>query len=115
MSMSEFEIKFKVAAITRKDEEIGEWVAVCQPFDVWSQGKTKKESLENLKEALSMFLVSCFERGTLGEVLKDCGVSPSIGARAKARVKKTSAKTQNISVPIPFDVKQPIGPEPCPV
>lgn len=54
----------------------GKWfIASCDILDVHSQGTTEKKALENLKEALKMFIESCFDRGTLDEVLKECGFS----------------------------------------
>jgi predicted RNase H-like HicB family nuclease len=35
-------------------------VASCKILDVHSQGVSKREAVENLKEALELFLVSCF-------------------------------------------------------
>ena len=49
------------------------FLASCAVFDVHSQGNTKKEAERNLIEALSLFLTSCFERGVLDQVLKECG------------------------------------------
>ena len=49
------------------------YVASCPILDVHSQGKTKKEAEKSLIEALSLFLTSCFERGVLDQVLKNCG------------------------------------------
>jgi len=51
------------------------YVASCGILDVHSQGETKDKAVENLKEAVSMFLVSCYKRGTLEAVLKECGFS----------------------------------------
>jgi predicted RNase H-like HicB family nuclease len=49
------------------------FVASCPILDVYSQGETNEKAKENLKEALFLFLGSCIERGTLRQVLKDCG------------------------------------------
>ena len=46
------------------------------PLDVYSQGDTEEAALVNLAEALHLFIESCFERGALEEVLKDCGFRP---------------------------------------
>ena len=53
------------------------WFLACCPIlDVHSQGNTQAEAKKNLKEALQLFLMSCFERGTLDSVLKECGFTP---------------------------------------
>ena len=48
-------------------------VATCPALDVCSQGDSVKAAKNNLGEAIAAFLMSCLERGVLGEVLKDCG------------------------------------------
>ena len=58
-------------------EEGAYFVTVCPPLDVCSQGDTEEAALVNLGEALHLFVESCFERGTLDEVLKDCGFEPA--------------------------------------
>jgi len=50
------------------------FVASCPVLDVTSQADTEKEARNNLKEALSLFFLSCLERGTLEAVLKSCGL-----------------------------------------
>ncbi len=50
------------------------WIASCPALDVHSQGGTKSKALENLREALELFLETCIEMGTLGEVLREAGL-----------------------------------------
>ncbi len=45
-------------------------------LDVITQGETEEKAKQNLNDALSLFLVSCFERGTFDSVLKECGFRP---------------------------------------
>ncbi len=55
----------------------GKWyIASCLPLDVHSQGHDEGEALRNLAEAIKLFVESCYERGTLDQVLKDCGFTP---------------------------------------
>ncbi len=44
----------RFTAVVRKGEK--QYVALCPEVDVVSQGHTVKESLENLKEAVELFL-----------------------------------------------------------
>ena len=87
--------------ITRKKK----WfVASCAILDVHSQGETERKARKNLSEALSLFFISCFKRGTLDSVLKDCGfkaMHPSI-----PHEKKSTLSKDYIHVPIPFIVQQ---------
>jgi predicted RNase H-like HicB family nuclease len=83
------------------------FVASCNMLDVHSQGETEKKAFENLKEALELFLISCFERGTLEAVLKECGFAPSKTATIPL------AKNQDC-ITIPLNLlntsKQPLAP-----
>ena len=54
------------------------YIASCPVLDVISQGKTLKKAKSNLHEALSLFLISCFERGVLDAVLKNCGFKSAV-------------------------------------
>jgi len=61
-------MEFRLPAKVRKK---GKWyVSSCPLLDVHSQGHTKEEARQNLIDALVFFLESCFERGTLEEVLR---------------------------------------------
>ncbi len=74
------------------------YVSCCPVLDVWSQGETKTEAAENLRDALQLFLIDCFERGTLDKVLKESGFTA-----AKTPPKKQMSKLrQRIDVTLPF-------------
>ncbi len=54
-----------------------DWViASCPPFEVLSQGRTEEEAVRNLFEAIQLFVESCYRRGTLQQVLEECGFKP---------------------------------------
>jgi predicted RNase H-like HicB family nuclease len=76
------------------------YVSCCPLLDVYSQGKTKKEAEKNLVEALSLFFISCFERGTLDDVLKECGFEPLMPSQDQ--LYGTLKSGRYIDVPIPF-------------
>lgn len=48
----------------------------CPVLDVYSQGSTEKEAIENLVDALRAFFETCISMGTLEDVLKECGFKP---------------------------------------
>ena len=83
-------------------------VASCPLLDVQTQGETEEKAKKNLIEALSLFLLSCFERGTLDEVLKGCGFRPMLSAMPKRDFLSTKGM-EFVNVPIPFIVNQ--GPQ----
>lgn len=73
------------------------YISSCGVLDVHSQGYTDKEARDNLIEAIRLFMISCFERGTLDEALKDCGF------RAIKNPVKLVKDGRFITVPIPFN------------
>jgi predicted RNase H-like HicB family nuclease len=70
-------MKFKITLTAKLPIQITkktEWyLASCPALDVTTQGETEEVAKKNIAEALFMFLRSCFERGTLDAVLKECG------------------------------------------
>lgn len=55
------------------------WFSSCCPaLDVYSQGETPLEAKQNLIEALHGFISTCFEMGTLEQVMKECGFSLAV-------------------------------------
>ena len=95
------QIVFKVI-LPAQVKKKGKWyVSSCPLLDVFSQGETKGKALKNLIEALRGFLISCYERGTLDEVLKDCGFKPI--AKGEFKVVPFPQKYETVSVPLPFN------------
>ena len=64
-------IQLRLPFIIEKEGDI--FVASCPVLDVFSQGFSHEEALKNLNEALVLFVETCFDMGTLDEVLKSCG------------------------------------------
>lgn len=55
----------------------GKWFySSCEMLDVHSQGKNEKEAISNVIEALQLFVETCYEQGTLGDVLRELGFVP---------------------------------------
>jgi len=89
----------------------GKWfLASCEILDVHSQGKTEVRAIENLKEALELFFVSCFERGTLETVLRDCGFTPAPITKRKIPARRSKYL---IDVPISFLQDRELAQAPC--
>ncbi len=88
--------------------EGGYYISNCPQFDVWSQGRTREEAKNNLIEAVSLFLVSCYERGTLDEALLDCGYRAVAQPHGAAEIKeKTPPGMTPINIQIPFTLGKP--------
>ena len=97
----EFTFKLPIKLVKKRSH----YVASCPILDVVSQGETEAKAKKNLKEALSLFFVSCFERGTLDAVLKQCGFK-AMTPPQQARPKAAANQQDYINIPIPFLVKQ---------
>lgn len=68
----QFTLKLPVKIVKRR-----KWfLASCPILDMHAQGDSANLAKRHLVEALSLFFISCFERGTLDAVLKECGFKP---------------------------------------
>lgn len=94
-------IEFKLPFDIKKDDDW--YVSSCPVIDVHSQGKTIKKAKENLSEALSLFLISCFERGTLAEVLRESGLRP---LHKVPHAPKRIDKSKYLDINIPFNIQR---------
>lgn len=100
------EVQF-IAQLPVKFTRKSKWVvASCPALDVHSQGETESSAKKNLKESLSLFFISCFERGTIDAVLKQCGFKLVKREAIQHKPKSVVKKEDYISIPIPFLVDQ---------
>lgn len=77
----------------------GWYISSCAILDIHSQGQTEKKAVENLNEALALFLFSCFERGTLVEVLKESGFAPQQQKPSHTTKKVDSSRLLDVNIP----------------
>jgi predicted RNase H-like HicB family nuclease len=94
-------LQFQMKVPVRVYKGEADFVAHCPIFDVSSQGKTHGEAKKNLVEAMVLFITSCYEMGTLYDVLKDCGFKPGSRITEKICLKKDQ---ELINIPLPFVV-----------
>lgn len=99
--MSPQQIMFHMRVPAEVKNEDGIFVSSCCPLDVHSQGNSEAEALENLTEALRLFVETCFEMGTLEVVLKDCGFAPG----HSIDISKED-ESHTVEVPLPLLVAQ---------
>ena len=90
----------KLPATVKKSDQGNWYVSCCPVLDVFSQGETKEKALSNLSEALRLFFLSCLERGTLDEVLKESGFVPM--KRPSLQRKAFPKGYESVNVPLPF-------------
>lgn len=82
----------------------GKWfISSCPVLDVHSQGRTRAEAEKNLSDALVSFMVSCHERGTLDQVLRESGFVAISAPRAKRF--RVPRKATQVIVPVPFEIR----------
>lgn len=86
-------------------EEDGWHIAHCPPLDITTQGRTAEEAKKNLVEAADFFVVSCFERGTFEQALRELGWHVVHGHSMSGSVeppKNLPAGGFRFPVPVPF-------------
>jgi len=80
-------------------------VASCPVLDVWAYGETQQKAINNLKDTLQLFLVYCFDHGTLEMVLKGCGFT----SLKKPLCQDSPAQLNELDVPLPFVIDKPLA------
>lgn len=98
--------EFQLFGTTKKEH--GWYVAHCPPLDITTQGRTEDQAKKNLIEACELFIVSCFERGTFEQALRELGWSVAGGAAA-AQSKAVPKGTFSFPIPIPFGFEKAAG------
>ena len=94
--------EFKLFGVMKRE---GDWyIAHCPPLDLTTQGRTLAEAKKNLHEASELFIVSCLERGTLDQALKELGFVPLKAKPANI------ANAFPITIPVPFGFEKSV---PC--
>jgi predicted RNase H-like HicB family nuclease len=97
----QFEMKLPIT-IKKK----GKWyISSCPVLDVVTQGETEKKARSNIVEALTLFIASCYERGTLEEVLRECGFKAILPGRRRRKPFPLYDEEDMVTVPIPFLVE----------
>src|ERR1700690_3242824 len=77
--------------------EGGWYIAHCPPLDITTQGRTQGEARRNLLEASELFVISCLERGTLDEALRELGFT-----KVGRTIARRPSNTFPMMVPIPL-------------
>ncbi len=61
--------RFLFHALVEPAEE-GGYIAICLDLDIVTEGRTEKEALKNLKEAVEMYVESVFEEGDYSSLFR---------------------------------------------
>jgi predicted RNase H-like HicB family nuclease len=84
--------------------EGGWYIAHCPPLDITTQGRTQAEARRNLIEASQLFVISCLERGTLDEALRELGFTEVQKVIAR---RPDNAFSMVVPVPLRFQKNSP--------
>jgi len=103
----EVRAQFSLFGVLSRDGNLH--IAYCPPLDITTQGRTQSEAKRNLIEASELFLISCLERGTLDQALKELGFFVVKTGSPYTQVKGNPFK---INIPIPFGLGKSVA---CPV
>lgn len=92
-------VKFEIGVPVEIFEGECAYIARCPVLNISTQGESRQHARENLIDAITLFLHTCFDMGTLDEVLKDCGFKPVQGVVQE----EPAADDMNfINIPLPF-------------
>jgi predicted RNase H-like HicB family nuclease len=76
----------------------GDWyIAHCPPLDITTQGRTRAEARRNLTEASELFLISCLERGSLDQALRELGFT-----RVQKLIARRPDNAFSMVIPVPL-------------
>jgi len=107
--MPAIQAEFKLFGVVKRKGD--SYVAYCPALDLTTQGRSSDEAKENLKEACSLFLTSCFERGTFEQALRELGWKVTKGRPSAPRQTEIPHGAFQFPVPIPFGLPDTVG---CP-
>jgi predicted RNase H-like HicB family nuclease len=77
--MSKIRVEFALNCHQRMDEEAGVFVGYIPALRLYSQGRSEEELKRALMGAAEMFIVRCYEREILGQVLRSRGMTKAAG------------------------------------
>jgi predicted RNase H-like HicB family nuclease len=104
-------LKLKLPIRVTKNE--GWFISCCPALNVHSQGRTRNRALKNLNDALKLFLICCYERGTLDKVLKESGFFPF--EKGQKRAEPLPRYFQSMEVPLTLQFSKDPKRKRCPV
>ncbi|CCQ90785.1 hypothetical protein NITGR_380026 [Nitrospina gracilis 3/211] len=100
-------VSFHLKLPIRVQKKETHFVAGSPVLDVWSQGENQDKAIQNAQEAIGLFLESCFDRGTLGDVLKGCGfISFSKGTLLLREDAPSNPEDFEADIEIPLAISQ---------
>ena len=107
-------IEFALECLGRRDEEAGVCVGYIPALRLYTQAPDEQSLEKATISAAELFIVTCYERGILGQALRVRGMTHAAGAESLARAKASQHQYIAVSkVDAQFDksftVKVPIS------
>jgi hypothetical protein len=78
MHKQALELAVKYRGYVSLSDASGLYVSWCPLLDIKSQGTSAEEARASLNDSVRMFVVHCFRRGILEEVLKNLGLEETL-------------------------------------
>ena len=78
------------------------YIAHCPPLGLTTQGRTVSEARQNLLEASELFVISCLERRTLDQALRELGF-----VAVKRGTERLPENGFKMVIPIPMRFQSP--------
>jgi len=112
MSM-EIKVVFNLKGAFREDDVAGGVVSHCPALNIYSHGATKEEAKLALISTVQLFVETCYQRNTLGNVLRKAGFTamPNRAGVAMAASKQDECIEVHDSKPFAdeFDFEVPLN------
>jgi hypothetical protein len=122
--MSTMKVEFALSCYQRMDEDAGIFVGYIPALRLYSQGRDEEELKKALTSAAEMFIVRCYEREILGQVLRNRGMTRAAGrnsvisgrqyihvAPGAPPAELNFDKTYTVKIPIELLAAQQLEPE----
>jgi hypothetical protein len=90
----QIDVSFSLQGAIREDRQTRSFVSYCQTLDMYSAGRTRIDAKKALTSAVLTYVRLCYERGILGQVLKDKGFA----AAPSSAVDRPAGSSQFITV-----------------
>lgn len=74
------DVKFCLQGKIREDQDTKSFVSYCPALDLYSAGRTRPEAKAALQSAVDMFIRLSYDRGILGQLLRDKGFDSAVSA-----------------------------------
>jgi predicted RNase H-like HicB family nuclease len=104
-------VTISLKGVVRQDEVAGGFVTFCPALTIYAHGKTSEDAMLAMEKTLSLYLETCFRRGTLDSVLKKAGFEPVAGYPAAiplTQIDQEFVAIEKLKYDSAFDIEVPV-------